>query len=357
MSTYIIAEAGVNHNGSLESALRLVDAAASAGADAVKFQTFKTENEISRFAPKAEYQSQTTPSSESQFEMVKKLELGRYEHSLIIKRCKKMGIQFLSTPFDLDSLNLLVKTFNVSRLKIPSGEITNPLLLLKAAQSGRPVILSTGMSNLGEIERALGVLAFGYLRTVANPSIEAFSRAYSSDRGQKLLRQKVTLLHCTTEYPAPYSEVNLLAMDTLRHSFGLPVGYSDHTRGISVSIAAAARGAAIIEKHFTLDRNMPGPDHKASLIPEELRSLVRAVREVDAALGNPFKAPSVSELKNILVVRKSLVAACRIKKGEIFTEKNVAVKRPGAGLSPFRYWELLGEKAEKHYAADEAILI
>jgi N-acetylneuraminate synthase len=354
-AVFIIAEAGVNHNGSLELAQQLVDAAVEAGADAVKFQTFKSEKVVSRFASKAEYQTRNTGTKESQLEMVKKLELDEKQHMVLAEQCRKRGIEFMSTPFDLDSVDFLAKVVNVSRLKIPSGEITSGLMLLKFARTGKPIILSTGMSTLDEVETALGVLAFGLINSQEKPSIEAFKEAYLSREGQSLLKDKVSLLHCTTEYPAPFDEVNLKAMDTLRDKFALSVGYSDHTRGIAVPIAAAARGAVIIEKHFTLDRNLPGPDHKASLEPGELRQMVNSIRQIELALGNGIKQPTASELKNITVARKSLVAIKEIKKGELFTEDNLGVKRPGTGLSPLEYWNLLGKKADKDYMSDEVI--
>lgn len=353
-SVYIIAEAGVNHNGSLELAKKLIDVAVDAGADAVKFQTFKADTLVSKKAEKADYQRQTTSADESQYEMIKKLELDEEAHRLLIDYCKKAGIQFLSTPFDLASVDLLARTFDLPNIKIPSGEITNAPLLLKIAQTGKSVILSTGMSTLGEIEDALGVLAFGYLGN-SGPSVAAFRAAYCSAQGQALLLNKVTLLHCTTEYPAPFIDVNLKVMDTLKSAFGLPIGYSDHTEGIAVPIAAVARGAVVIEKHFTLDRALPGPDHKASLEPSELRQMVHSIRDVEQALGVGTKHPTPSELKNLLVARKSLVAACTIRSGESFTAENLAVKRPGNGLSPMQQWDLLGRKTSKDFAVDEPV--
>lgn len=353
--TYIIAEAGVNHNGSLALAKQLIDVAAEAGADAVKFQTFRAERLVSKSAPKAEYQTKTTDVSESQFEMIKKLELDETAHRLLIEHCRKRGIQFLSTPFDLESIDLLTNIFDLPILKLPSGEITNAPLLLKAAQTGKPVILSTGMSTLGEIESALGVLAFGYIEDAGSPSLEAFQKAFCSERGQRTLKEKVTLLHCTTEYPAPFNEVNLKAMDTMRNAFGLPVGFSDHTSGISIAVGAVARGAAAIEKHFTLDRNLPGPDHKASLEPHELKSMIELIRQVEISLGSGLKLPAMSELKNIQIARKSLVAAKAIRKGEMLTAGNIGVKRPGTGISPLFYWELLGKEANRDYSQDEML--
>lgn len=354
--TYIIAEAGVNHNGSLAIAKKLVEVAAEAGANAVKFQTFKADKLVSRLAPKAEYQTRTTDASESQHEMIRKLELDGRAHETLIEHCKVCGIEFLSTPFDLESLELLSGRFDLPSIKIPSGDITNAPLLLKIAQTGKPVILSTGMSNLGDIENALGVLAFGYLDN-REPSIAAFSAAYCSAEGQAVLQDKVTLLHCTTEYPAPLEDVNLRVMDTLKSAFGLPVGYSDHTEGITVPIAAVARGAVVIEKHFTIDRTLPGPDHKASLEPTELKQMVAAIRIVEQVLGSGRKHPAPSELKNMSIAKKSLVAAVAISVGETFTADNIAVKRPGNGLSPMRYWELLNRKSDRNFSTDETVSV
>jgi len=354
--TYIIAEAGVNHNGSIDMAIKLVEVAAEAGADAVKFQTFKADKLVSRLAPKAEYQTRTTDDDESQHEMIRKLELDEHAHETLIEHCKACDIEFLSTPFDLDSVELLAGRFNLSCIKIPSGDITNAPLLLKIAHTGKPVILSTGMSTLGEVEDALGVLAFGYLGN-SEPSIAAFRAAYCSAQGQTLLQSQVTLLHCTTEYPVPLEDVNLKVMDTLRGAFGLPVGYSDHTEGIAVSIAAVARGAVIIEKHFTLDRNLPGPDHKASLEPEKLKKMVAAIRSVEQALGSGRKYPTPSELKNMSVARKSLVAACTITTSEPFTAENLTVKRPGNGLSPMQYWNSIGTTSQSDFEKDDLITL
>lgn len=354
--SYIIAEAGVNHNGSLEMAKQLIDVAAEAGADAVKFQTFKADKIISRTAPKAEYQTKTTDAQESQFEMVKKLELDEHAHEVLIAYCQEKGIQFLSTPFDFESIELLANRFDLPRLKVPSGEITNAPLLLEMARTGKPIIMSTGMSTLGEVEVALSVLAFGYIADQdAPPSIEAFQAAYLSEAGQQALLDNVVLLHCTTEYPAPFDDVNLRAMDTLGQAFGLPVGFSDHTEGIAIPIAAIARGAVVIEKHFTLDRTLPGPDHKASLEPAELIAMVQSIRQVEQSLGSTLKIPAASELKNKAIGRKSLVAAYPIRQGETFTAENIGFKRPGTGIAPIQYWELLGKVADREYETDELI--
>ncbi|CAA7621689.1 N-acetylneuraminate synthase [Magnetospirillum sp. UT-4] len=351
---FVIAEAGVNHNGDLDRALALVDAAAAAGADAVKFQTFVPEEVISRFAPKAEYQKRTTGGDDSQLDMVRALRLSEDDHRALVRRCGEKGIAFLSTPFDLPSLDFLTGGLGLDLLKLPSGEITNWPLLLAAARSGRRIILSTGMSTLDEVEAALGVLAFGYAASAA-PGAEAFRAAYASAAGRAALAARVSLLHCTTEYPTPFADVNLRAMDTLARAFGLPVGLSDHTVGFAAAVAAVARGATIIEKHFTLDRALPGPDHAASLEPNELAAMVAMVRQVELALGSADKVPAPSEVKNIAIARKSLVARRPIGAGETFTEANLTAKRPGGGVSPTRTWEVLGTPAGRDYAEDEPI--
>ena len=353
MSALIIAEAGVNHNGSLDLALQLVDVAHASGANAVKFQTFQAARLVSRVAPKAEYQKRTTDAGESQFEMIRKLELDEAAHRKLIERCAQKGIEFISTPFDLESVEMLAR-LQVRRLKLPSGELTNGPLLWSAARTGLPAILSTGMARLGEIEEALGALALGYLG-IKPKSRRSLAEVFASTAGQQALREKVSLLHCTTEYPALASEVNLRAMDTLAQSFGLPVGLSDHTEGSAVAVAAVARGAAIIEKHFTLDRNLPGPDHKASLEPAELKAMVAAIRSAEASLGSPIKGPADSERKNMSVARKSLVALKAIRRGEVFTAENLGVKRPGNGVSPMDYWDTLGQTATRDYAPDDPI--
>lgn len=349
---YIIAEAGVNHNGSLDLAKQLIEVAALAGADAVKFQTYVTDNLTCQEAPKADYQFQNDPQ-ESQYQMLKRLELNCSMHEALVVHCKKVGIQFLSTPFDKESLDLLNKVFDLPYIKISSGDITNAPFLLQVARTEKPIILSTGMSTLGEIEIALKVLAYGYLESSTYPTDETLEQAYSSTRGQQLLLERVKLLHCTTEYPAPLREVNLLAMDTLRQAFLLPVGYSDHTDGIAIPIAAAARGAVILEKHFTLDKTLPGPDHKASLEPQDLKTMIQAVRQVELAMGTGRKTPTPSELKNRDIARKSIVAACSIQKGDSFSENNITIKRPGKGVAPIHFWNMLGKKAEKNYIKDE----
>jgi len=355
--TLIIAEAGVNHNGSLERALRLVDVAAEAGADYVKFQTFKAGSLVSALAPKADYQKATTGEKESQFEMLRKLELDSGAYKTLINHCHRKGIMFLSTPFDEDSIDLLVDTLGLKTIKIGSGEITNGPLLLHLGMKRTNVVLSTGMSTLGEIEEALGALAFGFLNPQSKPSLMAFKHAYTSEEAQKILQEKVTLLHCTTEYPAPFFEVNLNVMKTMKQAFNLPVGYSDHTKGIAVPVAAAAMGAVVIEKHFTLDRNLPGPDHKASLEPQELAEMVRSIRQIEKALGSSKKIPGRTEMRNLGVARKSLVAKRAITKGETFTQENITCKRPGIGISPMMYWDVIGKNAPRNFEVDEVLEI
>ena len=329
--TFIIAEAGVNHNGSFELAKQLVDKAVWAGVDCIKFQTFNSKNLVSKNAQKAEYQKKTTDTSESQFDMLKKLELSKEEFIELRDYCNQKGIMFLSTPFDLESIDFLA-SIGVKTWKIPSGEITNYPFLRAIGKRKESVIMSTGMCTLDEVRDALEVLKmFG--------------------------TNDITLLHCTTEYPAPYDSVNLKAMQTLQKEFGYRVGYSDHTNGIEIPVAAVAMGATIIEKHFTLDKNMEGPDHKASLEPEELRQMVLSIRNVESAIGDGIKQPSEAEKKNIAIARKSIVAACAIKKGEIFTEKNLTTKRPGKGVSPMKWNDVLGKYAVHDFAEDDIIEI
>lgn len=355
--TLIIAEAGVNHNGDEKLAFELVDAAHQAGADIVKFQTFKAKNLVTEEAKQADYQVTNTQKQESQLAMLSRLELSYDAHHELVKHCEKLGIEFLSTAFDSESLDFLVNDLGLTRLKLPSGELTNAPLVLEHARTGCDLIVSTGMATLSEIETALGVIAFGYTSDdSATPSVQAFQEAYASDEGQQALKSKVTILHCTTEYPAPMEEINLKAMDTLGRAFDLPAGYSDHSQGITIPIAAVARGAVLIEKHFTLDNNMEGPDHKASLEPQDLTAMVSAIRQVEKALGSRVKTPTVSEVKNKAVARKSLVAARDINEGEAFSPENMTIKRPGDGMSPYRYWDMLERTASKSYRAGELIL-
>jgi N-acetylneuraminate synthase len=351
---WIIAEAGVNHNGSIDRALQLVDVAAEAGADVIKFQTFKADKLATARAAKAEYQIVNTGQADSQLVMLRSLELSADDHQRLIERCRARNIAFMSTAFDTESLELL-SAFDMPAIKIPSGDITCADLLLRAARLKRRLIVSTGMATLGEIEQALGVIAFG-LTSEQTPTGRAdFEAAYLSDAGHAALRDRVILLHCVTEYPAPPDAVNLRAMDTMAAAFGLPVGYSDHTLGIEVSLAAVARGATVIEKHFTLDRSLPGPDHMASLEPAELGQLVSGIRNIERALGSPLKGPAPAELRNRTVARRSLVAARPVSKGERFTADMITAKRPGDGLSPMEAWSLIGRAASRDFDIDEQL--
>lgn len=332
MRTLIIAEVGVNHNGDINMAKKLIAEAACAGADVVKFQTFIASNIASIDAPTADYQKRATDNCQSQLEMLRGLELSKEDHLVLIEECRKNKISFFSTAFDFDSFDMLVELGCLERIKIPSGELTNFALLRHVSRFGRPLILSTGMANLGEVEAAINL-------------IESSGTA----------RNLITVLHCTTEYPAPMEEVNLLAMVSMRNAFGVKVGYSDHTLGFEVPIAAVALGAVVIEKHFTLDRNLPGPDHKASLEPSEFKVMVDGIRNIERALGDGIKRPSVSELKNKSIARKSIVAREQINAGEIFTEENLCVKRPGSGISPMLWDAVIGRNACRNFAIDELI--
>ena len=352
----IIAEAGVNHNGSKEMAFRLIDVAHAAGVDVVKFQTFKAKNLVTKEAKQADYQTRNSGFAESQLDMLSRLELDYEVHHELMNYCDKLGIEFLSTAFDQESLDFLVSDLKLKTLKIPSGELTNAPFVLKHAQTGCDLIVSTGMATLAEIESALSVIAFGLINDVnMKPSEEAFAHAYASKEGQESLKSKVTVLHCTTEYPAPVTEVNLKSMQTLEHAFGLVTGYSDHTAGITIPIAATALGAKLIEKHFTLDKSLPGPDHKASLDPDELKAMVQGIRDAKLSLGSSIKTPQTSEIANKEIARKSLVAANDIKAGEVFTEENLTSKRPGTGLSPYLYWTLLGKPSKENYSEGQPI--
>lgn len=328
---FIIAEAGVNHNGSLDNAKRMVECAAEAGADAIKFQTFKAETLVCKNAQKAEYQKKATGNEESQFEMLKKLELTEEEYEELKQYCGEKHIMFLSTPFDLDSLQYL-NEIGIEIIKIPSGEITNYPYLREIGKLRKPIIMSTGMSTMAEVEEAVEVLQMNGARDI-------------------------TLLHCNTQYPTPYGDVNLRAMLALKDKFHTEVGYSDHTLGIEVPIAATAMGATVIEKHFTLDRGMEGPDHKASLEPDELKCMIQSIRNIERAMGTGIKEPTNSEYKNILVARKSIVARKQIQAGEIFTEENITTKRPGDGMSPMRWNEVIGKTASREYGVDEKIVL
>lgn len=358
MSTYIIAEAGVNHNGDLQLAKNLVDIAKNAEANAVKFQTWKTEKVMKRNAPKAEYQITNTGDKETQYEMEKKLEL-TYEEFIILKEyCDQKKIDFLSTPFDIPSAQFLIEDLSLKTIKIPSGEITNGPLLYEIAKHKVQIILSTGMATVADIQLALGVIAFGLLNDAnKKPCIESFEQAYISNKGQEILKQYVTLLHCTTEYPAPYDSVNLHIIPSLKQTFGLEVGYSDHTEGNHVSLAAVTLGATVIEKHITYDKNAVGPDHRASIEPKELIELIKNVKEIEVALGKSVKVPDLTEIKNRSIARKSLVAAKDIKVGTYFNDDNLDMKRPGTGLSPMYYWDIQKIKATKDFVFDEEIQI
>lgn len=329
MTTIIIAEAGVNHNGSVKLAKQMIEEAAKAGADYIKFQTFKPEKLVSKYAQKADYQKKTTGSQESQLQMLEKLALSYDDFAELKKYCEQIGIGFLSTPFDEDSIRFL-DSLDMDFWKIPSGEITNYPYLVQIAQTGRDIVLSTGMCEMDEIADAIKVL---------------------EENGTG----NISLLHCNTEYPTPYEDVNLLAMKQMRTAFKKQVGYSDHTVGIEVPIAAVALGAEIIEKHFTLDKNMEGPDHKASLEPLELSQMICSIRHIEKSLGDGNKKRTASEQHNVVAVRKSIVAKCEISKGDIFTEANLTVKRPGNGISPMRWKELIGTRAERDYLEDELI--
>lgn len=327
---FIIAEAGVNHNGSLDMARQLIDKAAWAGVDAVKFQSFKASKLMTKETPKADYQKKTT-SGDSQFEMIKKLELSYNDHKVLKDYATKKGLEFMSTPFDHDSIDLLTE-IGVKRFKVGSGDLTNVPYLRHMACKKLPIILSTGMAEMDEIVKALSVI-----------------------EKAGLPKEKITVLHATTEYPAPFNEVNLCAMTSMRKDLKMKIGYSDHTPGIEIPIAAVALGATIIEKHFTLDNSLEGPDHKASLEPEELKQMVEAIRNIEKALGDGFKTASPSEIRNIPAARKSLVAARKIKKGEVFNAENLCVKRPGSGINPLRWDEFMGKPAPKNYEKDELI--
>ncbi len=329
MRTLIIAEAGVNHNGDIELAKRMVLEAKKCGADIIKFQTAKAELLVSKNSEKAEYQKKTTGINETQYEMIKRLVLPFQDFVELKNYCDEIGITFLSTPFDLESIDFLDR-LEMPFWKIPSGEITNLPYLIRVAKTRKPIVMSTGMCTIGEIEVAINVLR---------------------ENGGK----DITLLHCTTEYPAPFVDVNLKAINVLKEKFDVPVGYSDHTTGIEVSIAAVAMGATIIEKHFTLDRTMEGPDHKASLEPSELKDMVSSIRNVELAIGTSEKKPADSEIKNKAIARKSIIARCDIKKGDIFTEDNLIVKRPGNGISPMKWYDVIGKVAKRDFIEDELI--
>ncbi|AVM75579.1 N-acetylneuraminate synthase [Magnetospirillum gryphiswaldense] len=352
MDVMIIAEAGVNHDGKIDQALRLIDAAAAAGADVVKFQTFKAAALASAVAGRAEYQIRNLGGTESQLDMLRRLELSEDDHFRLRDHCRQAGIGFLSSPFDRLSLEFLIDRLGLDTIKLGSGELTNGPLLLQAGASGRNIILSTGMADLAETAQAVGVIGCGANGVLAptESEIQAAAHCPSPD-----LIRRLTLLHCTTEYPAPMDQVNLRAMETLRQTFGLRVGFSDHTPGITAAVAAAALGASVIEKHLTLDRGLPGPDHKASLEPLEMKALVDSVRQVTAALGDGRKVPMPSERGNADIARKSLAVAAPIGRGEVFTVDNLTAMRPGTGISPMQYWSWIGRTAERDYHVGDLV--
>lgn len=351
---FIVAEAGVNHDGSLDDALTMVDVAAEAGADAVKFQTFRADALVTRRAARAAYQVANTGQDGGQADMLRRLELSEDAHHRIADRCRARGVAFMSTAFDLEGLALLDR-MGVPAIKIPSGDLTWGPMLLAAARSGRPLFVSTGMAELEEVRQALAVIAFGLTREGEPTGLSDCDAAYASTEGRAAVAERVTVLQCTTQYPAPASAANLRAMATMAEAFGVPVGYSDHTLGIAVATAAVALGARVIEKHFTLGRDRPGPDHAASLEPDELAALVRAVREVEAALGDGAKVPSPAELPNRPIARRSLVAARPVAAGEAWTAAAVTAKRPADGLSPMTWWDVAGRAAGRAYAVDDAL--
>lgn len=353
-AVYIIAEAGVNHNGERELAFALVDAAAAAGVDAIKFQTFDAARLASKHAPKAAYQKKSTDESESQLAMLKKLELPRTWHVELQAYARQKGIEFLSTAFDPDSLSFLVD-LGMPLFKIPSGELTNGPLLWQFARTGKPLILSTGMATLSEVEQGLAIVAHALESSQEPADIDEVWRCWGNRESRQRLHGHVTLLHCTSQYPTPWSEVNLKAMDTLASAFGLEVGYSDHTEGCLIPVAAVARGAKVIEKHFTLDRLLPGPDHKASLEPDELKRMVSEIRSLELALGDSCKAPQVSEWDTRRAARQQVVATQEIAAGAIFSREDLATARCGQGLPPTALWGLVGRRSARNYHAGEII--
>lgn len=356
MSVFIIAEAGVNHNGDMDMAHRLIDVAADAGADAVKFQTFKAENLATQAAPKAEYQDRTAGTDISQIDMLQQLEIPRDAHAALRKHAISLGLEFMSTPFDVESLRFLVEDLGIERLKIPSGELTNGPLLVAAGQSKAEIIyLSTGMGTLDEVREACGAIAFGQLG-LENPSRAGFLDTLGSARGREILQNRVTVLQCTTEYPAPAEDANLHAMSAIAEATGVRVGYSDHTEDSTSAVAAVALGAVTVEKHFTLDKSLPGPDHEASLDPESLREFIEVIRLTETALGNGKKMPRPSEIKNIPVARKVIVATANIAVGDVFSEANLGALRAGYGLSPMKIWSLYGKTSAQSYVPGDVIV-
>jgi len=353
----IVAEAGVNHNGKLGQALALVDAAAAAGADVVKFQSFRAEALVAAEAPKAPYQKRSPNDGQTQRELLASLELDARDHRRIAEHCRHRGIEFMSSPFDEGSLRMLVEGCAIERIKLGSGELTHGPLLVGAARTGLPLLVSTGMSTLGEIKTALGLLAFAMLEPTASPTTRACAEAWSSGDGQRLLRDRVILLHCTSAYPAPIDQANLRAIGTMVQEFGLPVGYSDHTSGVAAAFAAVALGAVVVEKHLTLDRRADGPDHVASCEPDEFGALVRGIRAVELALGDGCKRVMDSERTLRDIARRSLVARVPIAEGASLSAANLIAKRPGGGLSPMHYWDMLDTVASRSFEVDEPIAV
>lgn len=353
--TYIIAEAGVNHNGSFDLACVLVDVAKEAGADVIKFQTFKAENLVTKQAKQAAYQIENIGNETTQFDMLKKLELSYDEFVRLKTYCDKKKIEFLSTPFDLESVDFLVDEIGIKTVKIPSGELTNAPFIHYIATKRKPVILSTGMATMEDIHESLSFIAYGLAHPSGKVKIDSVREFYHTPEAKEWLKEYVTVLHCTTEYPVPFSDINLTAMDQLKEELKVNIGLSDHSEGIYIPVAAVAHGATIIEKHFTISRLLPGPDHRASLEPEELMEMVRAIRVVEQSLGDGHKKPTANEQHNQLAARKSLVAAKTIRKGETFTENHLTVKRPGSGMAPSMYWSLIGKMATRNYEEDELI--
>ncbi|MFP3917203.1 N-acetylneuraminate synthase [Lysinibacillus telephonicus] len=353
--TYIIAEAGVNHNGSLELAKELVKVAKEAGADAIKFQTYKTETLVTKSALQANYQVENLGEKTSQFDMLKKLELTYKNFAELQQYCESLQIEFLSTPFDFESVDFLLDTLKINNVKIPSGELTNSPFVHYISTKQKPIILSTGMATIEEIEEALSFIAFGLANPKKEVTYKEVQNFYKTKEAQKILNEFVTLLHCTTEYPAPFETINLNAMVEMKRKFDLTIGLSDHSQGISIPIAAVAMGAQVIEKHFTLDKKLEGPDHIASLNPDELKEMIKSVREVENALGNGLKHPTEIELHNRIPARKSLVAKYQIHAGEVFSKENLTFKRPGNGIPPSEYWNYIGKTAKNSYQEDELI--
>ena len=356
-NTFIIAEAGVNHNGDINTALKLVDIASDSGADAVKFQTFNTNKLTTKRARLSDYQNYNNNTDLSQQDLLRSLELSARDYIKLSEYCNSKNIEFMSTAFDVNSLDFLIKETNLKRIKIPSGENINPFLLLRAARSNLPIIVSTGLSELNEIKSCLSILAYGFINKYKIPTTKEALNAYRSPKSRKSLLEKVTILQCVSDYPALPEDMNIKAMVNLGNIYNLSYGLSDHSIGIEISIAAVALGATVIEKHFTLDKNMKGPDHKASLSPLELTNMVRSIRVVEKSLGNGEKKPSRNELKNLNSIRGSLVAKKNIKKNTEFSKNNITVKRPGDGLSPLKFLDLNGTKSKKNFKLDEQIII